>query len=101
MSKRIDFVMFMLSYSLAGIYLLIYSIWKVEMGYHSSIGDIPIYQIIVLSFVGSLILKLLNTSRIKNFFDKQPELAVAINSPLIVIVSMVAFTLTDLFVKDF
>ena len=31
MSTRIDFVMFMLSYSLAAIYLSIYSIWKTEM----------------------------------------------------------------------
>ena len=101
MSKRIDFVMFMLSYSLAGIYLLIYSIWKVEMGYRAPIGDIPIHQIIVLSFVGGLTLKILNTTRIKNFFDKRPKLVVAIGAPLIVIVSMTAFTLTDLFVKNF
>ena len=101
MSTRIDFVMFMLSYSLAAIYLSIYSIWKTEMGYSSPIGDIPIHQIIVLSFVGSLTLKLLNTTRIKNFFDKRPELVVAIGSPLIVIVSMTAFTLTDLFIKNF
>ena len=98
--NRANFIIVMLNYLLAVIYLLVYSTWKIEMGYRFPI-DVQMHKIAILSLVGGLILKLLRTSRIKDFMNKQPKLSIAIIAPLIVIVSMTAFTLTDLFVKDF